>query len=142
SVSAACGRHGLDRGCVRRSRCVWVSGGVRVGGRGEADAGPGSRRGRSRDLLWATLTVENTNDHEVTWAGSGCRVAGRVEAHPGQPDPGRHWPGTLGTFKDWALQNGRTWAYFIFEEFWNRRAAGGACPAADFRAVTAAKATL
>jgi hypothetical protein len=95
------------------------------------------------DLLWATLTVENTNEHEVTWAGSGCKVAGQVEAHPAQPDPGRHWPGTLGTFKDWALQNGQTWAYFLFEDFWNRRAAGGvACPAADFRDVLAARSTL
>jgi hypothetical protein len=98
---------------------------------------------RPGDLAWVALTVENTTDHEVTWVAGGCKVAGNVEAAPKQDDAGRHWPGVLGTFKQWLLKNAHLYAYFVDEVTWNARALGGrACPAAVFVETLPAKATL
>ena len=96
------------------------------------------------DLLWATLVIENTNDYDVKWRGSGCKVPGNVLARPEQPDAGRQWSGALGGFKSWALRNGETYANFVVEEHWNLAKIWGgvACPAAEFVETMAAKTTL
>ena len=80
------------------------------------------------DLLWATLTISNTNDHDVKWTAGGCRIPGLVEALPLLPNAGRHWPGVLGSFKSWALKYPESYAYFVDETSWVH--GGGACPAA------------
>src|SRR5439155_4814960 len=92
------------------------------------------------ELLWATLTVSNTNDHDLKWTAGGCRILGLVEALPLLPDAGRHWPGALGTFKAWALKYPESYAYFADETSWAHR--GGACPAAQFTEILPAGATL
>jgi len=91
------------------------------------------------ELLWATLTVSNTNDHDLKWTAGGCRILGLVEALPLLPDAGRHWPGALGTFKAWALKYPESYAYFADETSWAHR--GGACPAAQFMEILPAGAT-
>src|SRR5947208_12448598 len=58
------------------------------------------------DLLWATLVIENTNDYDVKWRGSGCKVPGNVLGRPAQPDGGRQWPGALGGVQAWARRDG------------------------------------
>src|SRR3989442_5426636 len=91
------------------------------------------------ELLWATLTVSNTNDHDLRWTAGGCRILGLVEALPLLPDAGRPWPGALGTFKTWALQYPESYAYFADETIWPHR--GGACPAAQFTEILPAGGT-
>ena len=84
------------------------------------------------DVLWATLTIQNTTDHDVKWTTGGCREVGQVEAQPKLPDAGRHWPGALGTFKEWALRHPESYARFFDEVTWGILAQGGqgrACPA-------------
>ena len=92
------------------------------------------------DLLWATLTISNTNDHDVKWTAGGCRIPGLVEALPLLPNAGRHWPGVLGSFKSWALKYPESYAYFVDETSWVY--GGGACPAAQFTETLPAGGTL
>jgi hypothetical protein len=91
---------------------------------------------REGDLVSATLTIRNTNNHDVVWTSGGCQIVGQVLALPPFPDPGRHWPGALGTFKSWALQHAESYAYFTDEETW--RAGGRACPAVVYTNTLAA----
>jgi hypothetical protein len=98
---------------------------------------------RPGDLVWVALTIENTTDHDVRWVAPGCKVPGSVESAPKQDDPGRQWPGVLGTFKEWLLKDGRSYVYFVDEATWSARALGGrACPAAIFVETLPAKGVL
>ena len=92
------------------------------------------------DLLRATLTISNSNDHDVKWTAGGCRIPGLVQALPLLPNAGRHWPGVLGSFKSWALKYPESYAYFADETSWVY--GGGACPAAQFTETLPAGRTL
>jgi hypothetical protein len=98
---------------------------------------------RPGEIVWASLTIENTTDHDVKFVAGGCKVPGNVEASPKQDDAGKHWPGVLGTFKQWLMKDGQVYMYFVDEVTWNTRALGGrACPAAIFVETLPAKGTL
>lgn len=98
---------------------------------------------RPGELVWASLTIENTTDRSVSWVAGGCQVPGNIEATAKQDDAGMHWPGVLGTFKQWLLKDGQVYVYFVDEITWNARALGGrACPAANFVGTLPPKGTL
>jgi hypothetical protein len=98
---------------------------------------------RPGEIVWASLTIENTTDRDVRWVAGGCKVPGNIEATSKQDDAGKHWPGVLGTFKQWLLKDGQVYVYFVDEVTWDARALGGrACPAAMFVETLPAKGTL
>jgi hypothetical protein len=89
-------------------------------------------------IVWATVTIENTNDHEITWVGGGCNVPGRVTAIvPTIADYGRNWTEYLFAELKKRLVIGVTssgWVPFLDEASWAQRAGGRACTA-DIRPI-------
>lgn len=101
---------------------------------------------RPGEVVWATVTIENTNDHTITWIG-GCSVPGRVTAIvPAIADYGRNWTEYLFAEVKKRLVIGVTssgWVPFLDEASWAQRASGGRACTADIRPVPmAAKAKL
>jgi len=90
----------------------------------------------------ATVTIENTNDHPISWVGGGCNVPGRVTATvPAVADYGRNWTEYLLAELKKRLVIGVTssgYVPFLDEASWNLRRQGGRVCTADIRAVSMA----
>ncbi|MDP9281752.1 MAG: hypothetical protein M3P38_06625 [Chloroflexota bacterium] len=97
---------------------------------------------RSGETVWATVTIENTNDHPISWVGGGCNVPGRVTATiPAVADYGRNWTEYLLAELKKRLVIGVTsggYVPFVDEASWNLRGQGGRVCTADIRAVSMA----
>lgn len=97
---------------------------------------------RPGEVVWATVTIENTNDHPIDWIGGGCDVPGRVTAVvPAIADYGRNQSEYLLAELKKRLVIGVTssgWVPFLDEASWNLRDRGGRICTADIRAVTMA----
>lgn len=93
------------------------------------------------EVVWATVAIENTNDHPIIWIGGGCDVPGRVTAVvPAIADYGRNWEYLLAELKK-RLVIGVTssgWVRFLDEASWDMRDRGGRLCTADIRPVTMA----
>ncbi len=88
---------------------------------------------RPGEVMWATLTVENTNDHAINWVTSGCDVPGRVTARVAAlADYGRNWEYALASFKKLTAATAtQGYVSFVDEQSWSTRAqAPRACLAA------------
>lgn len=48
---------------------------------------------RPGEVVWASLTIENTNDHSINWVGAACAEPGRVVVTTAATGSyGRNWP--------------------------------------------------
>lgn len=95
--------------------------------------------------LWATLTIENTNNESVFWVGGGCNVPGNVIAiSPTLADNGRDWDYAFGSVKKMLVtvyENG--YVRMLDEAAWQKRFSGGQICTTDVRVnELAAHATL
>jgi hypothetical protein len=97
---------------------------------------------RSGETVWATVTIENTNDHPISWVGGGCNVPGRVTAViPAVADYGRNQTEyVLAELKKRLVIGVTSSGYvpFLDEASWNLRGQGGRACTADVRAVSMA----
>jgi hypothetical protein len=97
---------------------------------------------RVGETVWATVTIENTNDHAISWVGGGCNVPGRVMAVvPAIADYGRNWTEFLFAELKKRLVLGVTsggYVPFADEASWALRGQGGRVCTADIRAVSMA----
>jgi hypothetical protein len=100
---------------------------------------------RPGEVVWATVTIENTNEHPITWIGGGCDVPGRVTAVvPAIAEYGRNWSEYLLAELKKRLVIGVTssgWVPLIDEESWDLRDRGGRVCTADIRPVAMAART-
>jgi hypothetical protein len=97
---------------------------------------------RAGETVWATVTIENTNDHAISWVGGGCNVPGRVMVVvPAIADFGRNWTEYLFAELKKRLVIGVTssgYIPFLDEASWDLRSQGGRVCTADIRAVSMA----
>ena len=89
------------------------------------------------DVLWATVTIENTNDHSIQWVGGGCNVPGRVTARiPALADYGRNWDYPFAELKKRLVTvYSQGYVPLLDEAAWNKRASGGQICTMDIRGV-------
>ena len=89
------------------------------------------------DVVWATVTIENTNDRSIQWIGGGCNVPGRVTARiPVLADYGRNWDYPFADLKKRLVTVfSQGYVPLLDEAAWNKRASGGQICTMDIRAV-------
>ncbi len=89
------------------------------------------------DVVWATVTIENTNDRSIQWIGGGCNVPGRVTARiPVLADYGRNWDYPFAELKKRLVTVfSQGYVPLLDEAAWNKRASGGQICTMDIRAV-------
>lgn len=89
------------------------------------------------DMVWATVTIENTNDHSIQWIGGGCNVPGRVTARiPVLADYGRNWDYPFAELKKRLVTVfSQGYLPLLDEAAWNKRASGGQICTMDIRSV-------
>jgi hypothetical protein len=89
------------------------------------------------DVVWATVTIENTNDHSIQWIGGGCNVPGRVTARiPALADYGWNWDYPFADLKKRLVTVfSQGYVPLLDEAAWNKRASGGQICTMDIRAV-------
>lgn len=87
------------------------------------------------DVLWATLTIENTNDTAIRWVGGGCNVPGRVSARVSAlADYGKAWDYAFASVKKMLTMTASYGSVpFLDEEAWQLRGRGGRACTADIR---------
>jgi hypothetical protein len=85
--------------------------------------------------VWATITIENTNNEPIRWVGGGCNVPGRATATVSVlADNGRNWDYPFAELKK-RLVTVYAQGYFpmLDEAAWQKRASGGQICTADVR---------
>ena len=87
------------------------------------------------EVVWATITIENTNDHAIRWVGGGCNVPGRVMANvPTLSDYGKSWDYPFAELKKrLGMVMAPGYIPWLDEEAWKLRAQGGRACTADIR---------
>ncbi len=91
---------------------------------------------RPGDVVWAMVTIENTNDHSIQWVGGGCNVPGRVTARiPALADYGRNWDYPFAELKKRLVTVYSQGSVSLLDEAaWNKRSSGGQICTMDIRA--------
>jgi hypothetical protein len=89
------------------------------------------------DVVWATVTIENTNDHSIQWVGGGCNVPGRVTARiPALADYGRNWDYPFAELKKRLVTvYSQGFVPLLDEAAWNKRSSGGQICTMDIRGI-------
>lgn len=85
--------------------------------------------------VWATITIENSNNESVRWVGGGCNVPGRATATVSAlADYGRNWDYPFAELKK-RLVTVFPQGYFpmLDQAAWKKRASGGQICTADVR---------
>ena len=85
--------------------------------------------------IWATITIENTNNEPIRWVGGGCNVPGHATvAVAALADPGRSWDYPFAELKK-RLVTVYPQGYFAMldEAAWQKRASGGQICTMDIR---------
>ena len=87
------------------------------------------------EVLWATITIENTNDHSIRWVGGGCNVPGRVTATvPTLAEYGKSWDYAFADLKKrLAMAAAPGYIPFLDADAWGLRDKGGRVCTADIR---------
>ncbi len=87
------------------------------------------------EVVWATITIENTNDKPIRWVGGGCNVPGRVTANvPALSEYGHNWDYPFAELKKrLALVSSPGYLPFLDQDAWDKRAQGGRACTADIR---------
>lgn len=92
---------------------------------------------RPGDVMWATVTIENTNDRSIRWVGGGCNAPGHVFARiPALYDYGRNWPDyAFAELKKRLVMGASSSGYIplLDEASWAKRSQGGQICTLDLR---------
>jgi hypothetical protein len=98
------------------------------------------------DVVWATVTIQNTNDRPIRWVGGGCNVPGHVYARiPALYDYGKNQTDYAFADLKKRIVTVHTNGYIALldQESWSMRSQGGRMCTADIRInELAAKGTL
>lgn len=91
---------------------------------------------RVGEVVWATVTIENTSDQVIQWIGGGCNVPGHVIARiPTLAEYGRSWEYPFADLKKrLAMVASPGQVPLLDEASWAMRAQGGRMCTADVRA--------
>ncbi len=86
-------------------------------------------------VVWATLTIENTNSKPIRWVGGGCNVPGRVHARvTALADRGRNWDYPFAELKKRLVTvSAPGYIPLLDADAWLLRQSGGRACTADVR---------